>query len=253
MNRWWSHSPTEDLDLGGLVRQRDALRSTPVRIASHARLHWWSSHSVTAMLGGAQPPYLHGLRPPQTASHDDLVSWIQRSHPSSRFILVGFSAGGSFALRITNEAVGKRFIKIVAIAPYLGFKDPATRPNNAGGWVKPYTVRLLGLKMLNSMGIYAFDGLPIAAFALPKNGDPARGTPTWSYRLVENFNTHGGPSLFTPRDTWWDDIRGADTRLAVLFGADDPGIDPAKARAEFAATAVERSRASQRRLAIGRC
>jgi PAS domain-containing protein len=139
----------------------------------------------------------------------------------------------------SGEPLGKRFIKIVAIAPYLGLKDPATRPNNAGGWVKPYTARLLGLKMLNGVGFHAFVGLPVAAFALPKDIDPARGTPTWSYRMVENCNTRGGPSLFTPRDTWRDDIRGADTRLAVLFGADDPGIDPAKARAEFAVTAPE--------------
>jgi pimeloyl-ACP methyl ester carboxylesterase len=168
---------------------------------------------------------------------EDLLAGIKAKQGDARFVLIGFSAGGSFALRIAAEKVGAEFAGIVAIAPYLGLHDEATRPTNAGGWVSIFAVRCLGLKLLNGVGVHRFDGLPILAFALPPNVEPAGGEPTWSYRMLENFITSGSTSVLPPRRTWRDDIKGAEDRLSVVFGAEDAGIDAEKAKSEFAAAA----------------
>ncbi len=164
---------------------------------------------------------------------DDLMALLRRRYPNARFIYVGHSAGGSFGMRIADEAVGRQFDEIVSIAPYLGLRDPATRPNDAGGWVKIFTGRLIGLKIADALGIHAFDGLPILAFALPKDIAPEQGVHTFSYRMVENFNATGGAALLTPKHTWRNDIGGASGRLNVIFGGQDLGIDPVKAREEI--------------------
>ncbi|PLZ00949.1 hypothetical protein CY652_18020 [Burkholderia sp. WAC0059] len=164
---------------------------------------------------------------------DDLLIVLRRRYPNARFIYVGHSAGGSFGMRIADETVGQKFDEIVVAAPYLGLRDPATRPNGAGGWVKIFTGRLIGLKILNAVGIHAFNGLPIIAFAMPKDVAPEQGARSFSYRMVENFNAAGGADLFTPKRTWRDDVRGAAGRMSFIFGGQDLGIDPEKARDEI--------------------
>jgi len=166
---------------------------------------------------------------------DDLVRFIRHRRLEARFILVGFSAGGSFALRVVDEPSGERFARVVAIAPYLGVHDPATR-EGGGGSIHPHTARFLGLKVLNALGIHRFDDMPVVAFA-PQDGSAVHGAHDLSYRMLENLNTSGGVALFEPRRTWRHDIRRAGGRLLVFFGAGDSGIDPAQAHAEFAAAA----------------
>ena len=166
---------------------------------------------------------------------EDLLAWLRHDYPQSEFIYVGFSAGGSFGLRIADKAVGRYFRQIVAIAPYLGLRDPATRPNNAGGWAAIYTGRIIGLKILNSIGLRAFNRLPIIAFALPQDMPPEHGVRTYSYRMVENFNARGGTAIFSPKHSWRDDIRNAGERLSILFGDRDLGIDASKAEQEVKA------------------
>jgi alpha-beta hydrolase superfamily lysophospholipase len=164
---------------------------------------------------------------------EDLLGFVERDHPGATFVLVGFSAGGSFSLRVADQPVGRHFTRIVALAPFLGRRDPSARPNH-GEWAKPYVVRLVGLKMLHGVGVHALDGLPVVAFAVPKDIAPERGTPTWSYRLAENFNTSGGMSLFAPGRTWHDDIGSARTRLNIIYGDKDTVTDTARAKSEFA-------------------
>lgn len=141
----------------------------------------------------------------------DFVVILRHSHPSARFILVGHSSGGGFALRVAGGSGHAAFSSYILLAPYLRHDAPTSRGVAAGGWVKPFTPRIIALEILQRLGIHWFEGLPVMAFAI----DPAAGhilTATYSYRLFSNFRPH-------------DDFRGDITRysvpLKVLAGSDD--------------------------------
>jgi hypothetical protein len=51
---------------------------------------------------------------------------------------------------------------------------------------------LIGLKIVDAVGLHTLDGFPVIAFALPKDVAPEQGVRSYSYRMVENFNASGG-------------------------------------------------------------
>ncbi len=130
-------------------------------------------------------------------------------------VLVGFSSGGGFALRLAGDPQGRAFSRLVLLAPYLGPKAPTTRPDS-GGWAKVNTARLSALRVLHGLGIHAFDGLTTLGFAVPP--EAARYlTPTWSYRMMVSF----GPS-----DDLGDDIRRVRVPVTIIDGDRDEIMFP---------------------------
>ena len=71
--------------------------------------------------------------------------------------------------------------------------------------------RLIGLAILNQLGIRALNGLPVLAFAVDPAAVP-HATPAYSFRLRMNFAPH--------RD-WRHDIASTRGPLLVLVGARD--------------------------------
>ena len=157
----------------------------------------------------------------------DLVSVIHRDYPGARIVLAGHSSGGGFVLRAAAEPQGRQFSRFVLLAPYLGEGRPTTQPA-AGGWNSAYVPRIVGLALLNRVGVTALNGLPTVAFAT----SPGRPTQTWSYRLMLNFGPpgltklHGDPILMA--------AKAAHAPITVVAGAKDESMVPSAYPQAFA-------------------
>jgi pimeloyl-ACP methyl ester carboxylesterase len=140
----------------------------------------------------------------------DLITMIRHDHPDSALTLAGFSAGGGFALRVAGGDLGAIFDRYILIAPFLRYDSPTTR-TGGGGWVDVAMPRVIALTTLDAIGVTAFDGLPILAFAIPPE-NRATQTPTYSMRLERNLSPH--------RD-YLSEFRRAPRPLALFVGAED--------------------------------
>jgi len=154
----------------------------------------------------------------------DFLDTLDRQGAPPRRVIIGHSAGGGFALRVAAEPLGARFLGAILLAPFLGPDAPTTRPD-LRGWVGVGTSRLVGLSILNDIGITAFGGLPVLAFAISA-GDAAYATPTYSFRLFANF---------APHEDWRRDIAAAHGRLVVLAGDADEFFNADRYKQAFAA------------------
>jgi len=65
----------------------------------------------------------------------------------------------------------------------------------SGGWARPHTGRIIGLSLLNHLGIHWFDYLPVIDFDLPPRFQDGTETPFYTHRL----NTALAPTDY-PRD-----------------------------------------------------
>jgi non-heme chloroperoxidase len=143
----------------------------------------------------------------------DFVGAVTPPRPGRRMTLIGFSAGGGFALHFAGTNNGTLFDSYVLLAPYLGPWAPTNQAGN-GGWAAPYLPRAYALAVLDAMGIHWFEGLPIVAYA--RRPDPTEPAPTYSYRLSRNF----GADL-----DFGADFRRARRPIAIIVGgADDQMI-----------------------------
>jgi alpha-beta hydrolase superfamily lysophospholipase len=140
----------------------------------------------------------------------DLVALVRKTAPTAPLTLLGHSAGGGFALRVTGSPLQSLFARTVLLAPYLGYNAPTNRPHS-GGWANPDIPRFIGIAALRSIGIDCCEALPALAYAVPANSQ-ANLTPTYSFRLMRNFAAH------------WDyraDLAGVTRPLTIICGADD--------------------------------
>lgn len=141
---------------------------------------------------------------------DDLADFLAArriDHPAARWTLIGFSSGGGFVLRIAGSPLAKDFHRFILLAPMLSHDAPTYR--TAGAWVAPYLPRLIGLGLLDRIGLPWFQDLPVLAFAR-RDGDGR--AYTYSYRLWRNFKPH---------DDYAADLRAAPSPPLVLVGGKD--------------------------------
>jgi len=136
---------------------------------------------------------------------DTLKQDVRRRHPSAHLVSLGFSSGGAVALRgagLTDTPVESAPADaLVLVAPMLGPFAPTTVAENPFAtedkWAKPYLNRILGLSIANSVGIRAFDGLPVIGFAIERDVGL---TGEYSHRLLNAMNTtdYAADLLATP-------------------------------------------------------
>lgn len=182
---------------------------------------------------------------------DDLADFMRTVRPeqgSAQWTLVGFSSGGGFALRVAAERpLGQSFDRYILLSPYLKYNAPSLRGGDdpapsapagtasAGGapsgsaprlqaWTAVSTGRIIGLTILNALGVHHWDGLPVVSFAVPANVSTV--TTSYSWRLARNFQPHAD---------YLADIRAVDRPMHVYVGAADQLFVADRMRAEFQA------------------
>ncbi len=147
---------------------------------------------------------------------EDLADLINAHRaPGQKVVLLGHSSGGGLALRFAGGAYGDLIDAAILLAPFLQYDAPTTRANS-GGWARPLTRRLIGLSMLNAVGIRALNGLTVIEFNHPeavRSGPLGHlATSAYSYRLNTSY---------APRRAYLDEIAALPPFLLVAGQADE--------------------------------
>jgi len=141
---------------------------------------------------------------------DDLEDFVREVAIAAPRTLVGFSAGGGFALRFAGDTRQKIFDNYLLLAPFISQDAPSYRPDS-GGWVRVGVVRYLAIALCNAVGLRAFNDLPVTRFALSEQGKKFL-TAQYSYSLAENFR---------PLRDYRANIRAIGQPMRVLVGVED--------------------------------
>ncbi|MDH4322885.1 MAG: alpha/beta fold hydrolase [Betaproteobacteria bacterium] len=140
----------------------------------------------------------------------DLADFVRAVRPPQPSTLAGFSSGGGFVLRFAGGENQSLFGSYLLLSPFLSESAPNQRPGS-GGWVNVGVPRIIGLAVLNSLGIRAFNWLPVASFALNEQARTLL-TPEYDFNLAMNFR---------PERDYVANIQRVAKPCAVLAGAAD--------------------------------
>lgn len=153
---------------------------------------------------------------------DDLEDFLNALRPSGKKSLIGFSAGGGFALRFAADARRNLFANYLLLSPFLS-QDASTYRPASGGWASVGMPRILGLVILNRIGISSFNYLPVTAYALKPEAQKLL-TPRYSFALAMNFRPH---------NNYRADIAAATQPMEVMVGQNDDQFYPERFSSEF--------------------
>jgi pimeloyl-ACP methyl ester carboxylesterase len=149
----------------------------------------------------------------------DLLTELHREHHDAHFSLLGFSAGGGFALRVAAGKLASDFDRVVLLSPYLGYDAPSSRSSKGSAqWANADIPRIVALLMLRRLHFRCCEALPVIAFAL-RPGAEKFVTTQYSFRLLANFGPP--PNLGAA-------FRGLKMPTTIIAGADDELMVPDK-------------------------
>jgi alpha-beta hydrolase superfamily lysophospholipase len=140
---------------------------------------------------------------------NDVADFIRAVPYNGANTLLGFSSGAGFVLRFSASEQSALFDRYLLLSPFL-LQAPSNRPNS-GGWASVGIPRIIGLTILNNLGITHWNDLPVTQFALNAEAKKFL-TASYSYALATNFGAH--------RD-YAQDIAKAPKNLKLIAGADD--------------------------------
>ena len=158
----------------------------------------------------------------------DLITIKKPEFPNSMWTILGFSSGAAFGLRFAAESpAGQMVDRYMLVSPYLRYNAPSVRQSKPGtappqGWAAASTGRIIGLTILNHLGVHSWDGLPVLAFPVPANTEAT--TRTYSWRMQRNFGAD---------DDYRADIRRTVRPMRVFVGGSDELLDPERLKAEL--------------------
>ncbi len=157
---------------------------------------------------------------------DDLEDFVNQLFKGEKNpTLVGFSAGGGFVLRFAASSRQKLFDRYIALAPFIRYDAPTTRPNN-GEWARASVPRILAITLSGPAGRKWLGHLPVIAFGIDPETAKYR-TATYSYRLWSNFALHYN---------YPEDLKAIKQPLTVMVGENDELFYPQKFLSVFART-----------------
>jgi alpha-beta hydrolase superfamily lysophospholipase len=141
---------------------------------------------------------------------DDMEDFVNQVLREQKATLVGFSAGGGFALRFAASERQKLFSRYILLSPYIGYDSPTVKPKS-GGWADVSYSRIIGILLLGTVGEKIFGHLPVITYAI----DPRTAqyqTAQYSFNLLRNFSPH---------PNYRSDIASVKQPLTVLVGERD--------------------------------
>jgi len=141
---------------------------------------------------------------------NDFIKYIRDRHPDSRIILGGHSSGGGLAIRYAGSQYRNDIDAYLLLSPYLNYNAP-TMISNSGGWTSVHMPRIIGLSMLNNVGIRFLNNLSIIDFNMPEEYRDGTETLSYSYRLNTGF---------APRD-YKKDLSSINQELLIIVGSND--------------------------------
>ncbi len=162
---------------------------------------------------------------------DDLADFLDREKPefvNAKWTILGFSSGAAFALRFAaTTSVGTLVDRYILVSPYLRYNAPSVRHAKPGSappqsWAAASVGRMIGLTILNRLGVTLWNGLPVLAFPVPADIDET--TRTYSWRMYKNFGAD---------DNYLADIRRVVRPVQVFVGGSDELLDAQKLAHEF--------------------
>jgi pimeloyl-ACP methyl ester carboxylesterase len=125
---------------------------------------------------------------------EDLLNKLRGQYTGAHFVLLGFSAGGGFALRVASGKLSSDFNRLVLVSPFLGVNAASTRSSqDSARWAEADIPRIIGLRILHWLGFQCCESLPVLAFALAP-GSEKYVTMRYSYRLLANFAAPPDPA-----------------------------------------------------------
>ncbi len=137
----------------------------------------------------------------------DFVSSVALPPPST---LVGFSAGGGFAIRYAGSARQDDFASYLFLSPFIS-QDAPTFRRGGGGWVQVGVPRIVALTILDALGLRVLQDLPVTRFALNEEARTLL-TPAYSYALATNFR---------PQADYAGDLRALRQPARLIAGTAD--------------------------------
>ncbi|MDA4843743.1 alpha/beta hydrolase [Hoeflea poritis] len=146
---------------------------------------------------------------------DEVAALILQENPDARICIGGHSSGGALAMRYASGEYGSLIYCFFGLAPFLG-PDAPTIPETDSGWAHISLPRIIGLSMLNTVGIHALDGLETIRFNLPEPYRDGTETLGYSWRLMTNFALN--------RD-FEKDVAGLPGESIVFVGSDDEALN----------------------------
>jgi len=210
-------------------------RASPMRLiilvhgsAWHGmQFHPMARHLAARGLGTVVAPDMrgHGPAPKRRGDVDrigqleddmaDLIAHLTKGRGKPQIVLGGHSSGGGFVVRFAGGPYGRVPDAFILLAPFLKHDAPTTR-KNASGWARPATRRIIGLAMLNMVGIKALNHLPAIGFAMPdailKGPYGHTATTLYTFRMM---------AAFAPRPDYEADLRAIEKPLLVVAGSKD--------------------------------
>ena len=145
------------------------------------------------------------------------IAMIQKNDHEKTVILGGHSSGGGLAVRFSGSPYRHLVDAYLLLSPFLKYNAPTMR-TNSGGWANPYTGRIIGLTLLNNVGIRRLNYLPVIDFNMPQEVRDGTETLSYSYRL----NTSYAPSNYKK------DLAKISQPLLVVVGQADEAFLPDK-------------------------
>jgi len=140
----------------------------------------------------------------------DFVSILKKKHPNSTLIIGGHSSGGGLAIRFAGSEYNKYADAYLLLSPFLEYNAPTVRLAS-GGWASAHLPRIIGLSMLNNVGITWFNYLEVIDFNMPEAYRDGTETLAYSYRLNTGF---------APRN-YKNDLRAMAQKCLVVIGKSD--------------------------------
>lgn len=149
---------------------------------------------------------------------DDLAEIVAAYGGKERPVyLVGHSSGGGLVIRFAGGKHGSMLDKAVLIAPFLQYDAPTAKKSST--WAHVLVRRVIGLSMLNMVGIRGLNHLKMIQFRFPAsvlNGPQGHtATQSYSYRLNTSF---------APRRNYLGDVEKLPLFL-LIAGSKDEAFD----------------------------